>query len=125
MQFDAAVKWPSWLSRIQPRHPAQLSNLPHAFADLLDIGKDPGTFTARDFDAAIVRLQKAVDKGWIRRLTGNDCTSDLSSGDLAACVAGAGDVVLLRGDNPDIPNKARHKTNTERLIDHGPTSSPS
>jgi spermidine/putrescine transport system substrate-binding protein len=102
---------------------------------LLDMGKDPARFTGDDFDAAIARLQKAVDKGQIRRFTGNDYTSDLTKGDLAACVAWAGDVVQLKSDSPDVdfvipdsgymtstdnlcvPNKARHKTNAERLID--------
>ncbi|MEU6240422.1 spermidine/putrescine ABC transporter substrate-binding protein [Streptomyces sp. NPDC047024] len=102
---------------------------------LLDMGKDPARFTDDDYDAAIARLQKAVDKGQIRRFTGNDYTADLTKGDFAACVAWAGDVVQLKADSPDvdfvipdsgyltssdnmlIPNKARHKTNAERLID--------
>ncbi|MFJ3666709.1 spermidine/putrescine ABC transporter substrate-binding protein [Streptomyces sp. NPDC090106] len=102
---------------------------------LLDMGKDPAKFTADDYDAAVARIQKAVDKGQIRRFTGNDYTSDLTSGDFAACIAWAGDVVQLKADSPDIdfiipdsgymtstdnfliPNKARHKTNAERLID--------
>ncbi|MFI1442631.1 spermidine/putrescine ABC transporter substrate-binding protein [Streptomyces fructofermentans] len=103
---------------------------------LLDMGKDPAKFTDDDFDAAIARLQKAVDKSQIRRFTGNDYTADLTKGDLAACVAWAGDVVQLKADNPDVdfvipdsgyitstdnllvPNKARHQTNAERLIDY-------
>jgi spermidine/putrescine transport system substrate-binding protein len=103
---------------------------------LLDMGKDPAKFTADDYDAAIARLQKGVDKGQIRRFTGNDYTSDLTKGDLAACLAWAGDVVQLKADSPDVdfvipdsgyltssdnlcvPNKARHKTNAERLIDY-------
>ncbi|MEV7287460.1 spermidine/putrescine ABC transporter substrate-binding protein [Streptomyces sp. NPDC093252] len=103
---------------------------------LLDLGKDPGRFSDDDFDAAIARLQKAVDSGQVRRFTGNDYTSDLSKGDFAACVAWAGDVVQLKADNPDVdfvipesgymtssdnllvPNKARHKTNAEKLIDY-------
>ncbi|MFF8593086.1 spermidine/putrescine ABC transporter substrate-binding protein [Streptomyces sp. NPDC015220] len=102
---------------------------------LLDMGRDPAKVTADDYDAALARLQRAVDKGQIRRFTGNDYTSDLSKGDLAACVAWGGDVVQLKADNPDIgyvipdsgymtstdvmmvPNKARHKANAERLID--------
>ncbi|MFB7599399.1 spermidine/putrescine ABC transporter substrate-binding protein [Streptomyces sp. NPDC056160] len=102
---------------------------------LLDMGKDPAKVTGDDYDAAIARVQKAVDKGQIRRFTGNDYTSDLSKGDLAACLAWGGDVVQLKADNPDvgylipdagymtatdcmlIPNKARHKANAERLID--------
>ncbi|MEU2775992.1 spermidine/putrescine ABC transporter substrate-binding protein [Streptomyces sp. NPDC007162] len=102
---------------------------------MLDMGIDPGKFGDDDYDSVIARLQKAVDKGQIRRFTGNDYTSDLSKGDLAACVAWGGDIVQLQADNPDvayvipdsgymtstdnmmIPNKARHKTNAERLID--------
>ncbi|MEG3631367.1 ABC transporter substrate-binding protein [Streptomyces poriticola] len=103
---------------------------------LLDMGKDPGRFGDDDFDAAIARLQKAVDRGQIRRFTGNDYTADLTKGDFAACLAWAGDVVQLQADNPDvgflipdsgyitssdnllIPSRARHKTNAERLIDY-------
>ncbi|MFF4489001.1 PotD/PotF family extracellular solute-binding protein [Streptomyces sp. NPDC001544] len=102
---------------------------------MLDMGKDPGKFTDDDYDAVIARLQKAVDKGQIRRFTGNDYTSDLTKGDFAACVAWAGDVVQLKADSPDvdfvipdsgymtstdnmlIPNRARHKTNAELLMD--------
>jgi spermidine/putrescine transport system substrate-binding protein len=103
---------------------------------LLDMDKDPGRFTDDDYDAAIARVQRAVDKGQIRRFTGNDYTSDLSKGDLAACLAWAGDVVQLKADSPDVdflvpdsgyitssdnllvPNRARHKANAERLIDY-------
>ncbi|WP_369262657.1 PotD/PotF family extracellular solute-binding protein [Streptomyces sp. R35] len=103
---------------------------------LLDMGKDPGKFTDDDFDAAIARMQKAVDSGQIRRFSGNDYTADITKGDFAACIAWAGDVVQLKADSPDvdfiipdsgyltssdnmlIPNKARHKTNAERLMDY-------
>lgn len=103
---------------------------------LLDQGKDPGKFSDADFDGAIGRLQKAVDKKQIRRFTGNDYTADLSKGDIAACVAWAGDIIQLQADNPDIeyaipaagyitssdnllvPAQARHKTNAEKLIDY-------
>ncbi|UUN29476.1 spermidine/putrescine ABC transporter substrate-binding protein [Streptomyces sp. FIT100] len=103
---------------------------------LIDMGKDPGNFTDADYDAAVGRLQKGVDKKQIRRFTGNDYTSDLDKGDLAACLAWAGDVIQLQADNPDIkftipsagyitssdnllvPAKARHKTNAEKLIDY-------
>ncbi|MFH9423520.1 spermidine/putrescine ABC transporter substrate-binding protein [Streptomyces sp. NPDC017529] len=103
---------------------------------LLDMGKRPESCTADDFDAAVARLQKGVDTKQIRRFTGNDYINDLGKGDLAACVAWAGDVVQLQQDNPDIayavpkagymtstdnlmvPNQARHKKNAERLIDY-------
>ncbi|WP_330307632.1 MULTISPECIES: spermidine/putrescine ABC transporter substrate-binding protein [unclassified Streptomyces] len=103
---------------------------------LLDMGKDPSKFTDDDFDAAIARLQKGVDNGQIRRFSGNDYTADITKGDFAACLAWAGDVVQLKADSPDVdfiipdsgyltssdnmlvPNKARHKTNAERLMDY-------
>ncbi|MBL1289051.1 spermidine/putrescine ABC transporter substrate-binding protein [Streptomyces sp. For3] len=103
---------------------------------LLDMGKDPGSFTDADFDAAIGRMQKGVDTKQIRRFTGNDYTADLSKGDIAACVAWAGDIIQLQADNPAIkfsipsagyitssdnmlvPAGARHKTNAEKLMDY-------
>ncbi|MEU9773939.1 MULTISPECIES: spermidine/putrescine ABC transporter substrate-binding protein [unclassified Streptomyces] len=103
---------------------------------LLDMGKDPGKVTDADYDAALARLQKAVDRKQIRRFTGNDYTSDLDKGDIAACVAWAGDLIQLQVDNPDIryavpeagymtatdnllvPAQARHKANATRLIDY-------
>ncbi|MET7764088.1 spermidine/putrescine ABC transporter substrate-binding protein [Streptomyces sp. NPDC005355] len=103
---------------------------------LLDMGKRPEDVTADEYDAAIARIQKASDRGQIRRFTGNDYTGDLTKGDLAACLAWAGDLIQLQADNseiefaiPDagymtatdnllIPNKARHKKNAERLIDY-------
>ncbi|GAA2295930.1 polyamine ABC transporter substrate-binding protein [Streptomyces violaceusniger] len=103
---------------------------------LLDMGKKPEKVTADDYDAAIARLQKASDRGQVRRFTGNDYTGDLTKGDIAACMAWAGDLIQLQSDNPEIefaipdagymtatdnlliPNKARHKRNAERLIDY-------
>lgn len=103
---------------------------------MLDMGKNPADFTDADFDAAIGRVQKGVDKKQIRRFTGNDYISDLDQGDLAACLAWAGDVIQLQVDNPDIkfaipaagyitssdnllvPAKARHQKNATRLIDY-------
>ncbi|MET9608586.1 spermidine/putrescine ABC transporter substrate-binding protein [Streptomyces sp. NPDC006512] len=103
---------------------------------LLDQGKDPAHFTTADFDGAIGRLQKGVDTKQIRRFTGNDYTADLDKGDLAACLAWAGDVIQLQAGNPDIkyaipapgyitssdnllvPAKARHKANAEKLVDY-------
>ncbi|MBT2369756.1 spermidine/putrescine ABC transporter substrate-binding protein [Streptomyces sp. ISL-10] len=103
---------------------------------LLDMGKDPVKVTDADFDAALGRLQKAVDRKQIRRFTGNDYTSDLDKGDIAACIAWAGDLIQLQVDNPDIrytipdagymtatdnllvPAHARHRKNATRLIDY-------
>ncbi|MGP3948375.1 polyamine ABC transporter substrate-binding protein [Streptomyces sp. 7N604] len=103
---------------------------------LLDMDKEPEDFQDDDFDAAIARIQKAVDRKQIRRFTGNDYVDDLDKGDIAACIAWAGDLVQLQADNPAIkfalpdagfmmstdnlliPNKARHKKNAERFIDY-------
>lgn len=103
---------------------------------MLDMGVDPAKFTADQYDAAIARLQKGVDSQQVRRFTGNDYTADLDKGDIAACVAWAGDIVQLQADNPAIkyaipdsgymissdnmmvPVKARHKTNAEKLMDY-------
>ncbi|MFE7134058.1 spermidine/putrescine ABC transporter substrate-binding protein [Streptomyces sp. NPDC057638] len=103
---------------------------------LLDLGKDPASFGDADFGAAADRLQKAVDRKQIRRFTGNDYTADLAKGDLAACLAWAGDVIQLQADNPAIkyaipdagyltssdnllvPAGARHQANATRLIDY-------
>ncbi|MEW1864147.1 MULTISPECIES: polyamine ABC transporter substrate-binding protein [unclassified Streptomyces] len=103
---------------------------------LLDMGELPEKVTDDTFDAAVARIQKAVDSQQIRKFTGNDYTDGLSKGDIAACLAWAGDLVQLRLDDPDIeyvfpdsgflsstdnlliPDKARHKTNAERLIDY-------
>ena len=81
-------------------------------------------------------LQKAGDAGQFRGFTGNEYTSGLASGEIAACLAWTGDVVQLQADNPKlgyalpadghmiwsdnfvIPNKAQHKKNAEQLINY-------
>jgi len=103
---------------------------------LLDMGVHPERFTPRDFDRALARLQKAVDDKQVRRFSGNDYLDELSSGDIAACLAWAGDIVQLQLDNPHVrfalpkngylfgtddmlvPAKARHRANAEALIDY-------
>ncbi len=102
---------------------------------LLAMGKDPADFTDADFAAAIAELESARDAGQFRGFTGNEYTSGLASGEIAACLAWTGDVVQLKADNPKlgyalpstghmiwsdnfvIPNKAKHKKNAEKLID--------
>ncbi|WP_070010683.1 ABC transporter substrate-binding protein [Streptomyces abyssalis] len=103
---------------------------------MLDLGIDPEKFDGDDFDRAVARIQKAVDGKQLRRFSGNDYIDELSSGDIAACLAWAGDVVQLKLDNPDIefaipesgyrfatddllvPAKARHRANAEELINY-------
>ncbi|MGP3986301.1 ABC transporter substrate-binding protein [Streptomyces sp. 3N207] len=103
---------------------------------MLDMGVDSERFSEDDFNAAIARIQKAVDRKQLRRFSGNDYMDELNSGDIAACLAWAGDVVQLQLDNPDVefavpergylfgtddllvPAKARHRSNAEALIDY-------
>jgi spermidine/putrescine transport system substrate-binding protein len=103
---------------------------------LLEMGKDPASFTTADFDAACAEIQKAKDAGQLKGFTGNDYTKPLASGDTAACVAWSGDIVQLKADNPNlgyalpqkgfmiwsdnlvIPNLAQHKKNAETLINY-------
>ncbi len=103
---------------------------------LCELGKDPASFTADDFDAAIAMVSKAKDAGQLKGFTGNDYTAGLTKGDIAACVAWTGDVVQLQfendkvqyalpeagftlwSDNFVIPALAKHKKNAEKLIDY-------
>jgi spermidine/putrescine transport system substrate-binding protein len=104
---------------------------------MLQMGVDPSQdFTDDEFMAAVDKLQKAVDSGQIRKFTGNEYAQDLAKGNIAACVAWSGDVIQLQfsdpaikytipdagamlwSDNMMIPNKARHKTNAEKLMNY-------
>lgn len=114
-----------------------LSGLDEAFALLMQgDGVDITKWTADEFHTMCDRVEKEVRRGQIRRFTGNDYTKDLVSGDVLACQAYSGDVIQLQADNPDIrfvvpeegaelwsdslmiPDRAGHKTNAERLVDH-------
>ncbi|MFD9732757.1 ABC transporter substrate-binding protein, partial [Micrococcus luteus] len=114
-----------------------LSGLDEAFALLMQgDGVDITRWTADDFHTMCEHVERRVRSKHIRRFTGNDYTADLSKGDIAACVAWAGDIIQLQADNPDIkftipaagyiissdsllvPAQARHKTNAEKLIDY-------
>jgi spermidine/putrescine transport system substrate-binding protein len=86
---------------------------------LLDMGKQPESFTSDDFDAALAKIQQAVDSKQIRQFTGNEYTDGLASGNLAACVAWAGDLVQLQVDNPEIKfaiPDAGYLTSTDNML---------
>jgi spermidine/putrescine transport system substrate-binding protein len=103
---------------------------------LLSMGKDPSIFNQADFDAAIEKIQKAVNSGQIRKFTGNEYAPDLAKGNIAACVAWSGDVIQLQAkndkikyvipdagamlwsDNMQVPNGAKHKKNAESWINY-------
>jgi spermidine/putrescine transport system substrate-binding protein len=65
-------------------------------------GDDPTSVTDEAFEAALARVQEAVDSGQIRQFTGNEYTGPLSKGDLIAAMAWSGDVVQLQADNADL-----------------------
>jgi spermidine/putrescine transport system substrate-binding protein len=69
---------------------------------ILDNGDDPGAITDATWNAALERVQSAVDSGQIRRFTGNDYAQPLSKGDLAAAVAWSGDIFQLLDSNPKL-----------------------
>ncbi|HUW77219.1 MAG TPA: spermidine/putrescine ABC transporter substrate-binding protein [Candidatus Nanopelagicaceae bacterium] len=103
---------------------------------LLSMGKDPANFTDADFNAAMAKIQAAVDSGQVRKFTGNEYAPDLAKGNIAACIAWSGDVVQLQfadpkinytipdagvtlwSDNMLIPNKASHKANAEAWMNY-------
>ena len=69
---------------------------------MLDNGDDPAKVTDATWNAAIERIQSAVDSGQIRRFTGNDYAQPLSQGDLAAAIAWSGDIYQLLSSNPNL-----------------------
>jgi len=103
---------------------------------MIEMGIDPETFTAQQFEEACKVIEDAVARGQIKGFTGNDYTKPLVTGDTAACLAWSGDVVQLLADNPElgwtlpekgfllwsdnfvIPALAQHKKNAETLIDY-------
>jgi len=100
------------------------------------VGADPEDFNDDEWGQALDQLEEYVSAGQIRRFTGNDYIRDLNAGNIAACEAWSGDVIAAQYDNPDIkwvvpeeglglwsdnmlvPNKASHKANAEKLMNH-------
>jgi spermidine/putrescine transport system substrate-binding protein len=52
--------------------------------------------------AAIDKIDEANRAGQIRRFTGNDYTTDLTKGNVVACMAYAADLIQLKADNADL-----------------------
>jgi spermidine/putrescine transport system substrate-binding protein len=100
------------------------------------MGTNPVDHTFEEYQQAIDKLQQAVDDGQIRQFTGNDYTTDLAAGNIAAAIAWSGDVIQLQFDNPDlqfvvpdegaslwsdnmlVPINAEHKANAEALMNY-------
>jgi spermidine/putrescine transport system substrate-binding protein len=102
---------------------------------MASMGADPANHTFSEYEAAIEKLQDAVDSGQVRAFTGNEYANDLAAGNIAACVAWSGDIIQLQFDNPDlafviprdggvlwsdnmlIPMNAANKANAEAFMD--------
>jgi spermidine/putrescine transport system substrate-binding protein len=69
---------------------------------MASMGVDPANYEFSDYEAAIGKLQKAVDSGQARAFTGNDYAADLAAGNIGAAIAWSGDVIQSQFDNPDI-----------------------
>lgn len=100
---------------------------------MLSQGKDPSNFTDDDFNAAADELQKQLDSGQIRQVTGNDYLTALENKDVVAVIGWSGDVAALGGDfeftlpesggtlwtdNMLIPAMAAHKKNAEAVMNY-------
>jgi len=65
-------------------------------------GVDPNEASEADWMKAIEKLKSASESGQIRRFTGNDYQSDLTSGNVVAVMGWSGDAVQLQEDNPEL-----------------------
>ena len=102
---------------------------------MLGLGLDPSTATVEDAEAAVAKIKEHIDNGHIRRFTGNDYGTELTTGDAWVAYAWSGDVIQLKLDNPDlewlfpeegfmlwsdnmlIPKGAQHKATAEAYMD--------
>ena len=69
---------------------------------MLENGDDPAAVTDATWNAALERVQAAVDSGQIRRFTGNDYAQPLAKGDIAAAIAWSGDIYQLLSSSPKL-----------------------
>jgi spermidine/putrescine transport system substrate-binding protein len=65
-------------------------------------GVDPNKASEDEWMKAIDKIGAASESGQIRRFTGNDYASDLTSGNAVAVIGWSGDAVQLQADNPNI-----------------------
>ena len=69
---------------------------------MASMGADPLNHEFSEYEAAIEKLQGAVDDGQVRAFTGNDYIADLAAGNIGAAIAWSGDVIQSQFENPDI-----------------------
>jgi spermidine/putrescine transport system substrate-binding protein len=65
-------------------------------------GVDPAKATEADWMKAIEKIKGAAESGQIRRFTGNDYASDLTSGNVDAVIGWSGDAVQLQIEKPEL-----------------------
>ena len=105
---------------------------------LLEDGVDPaGEWDDTPWVAALDVLTEQVASGQVHRVTGNDYTDDLVSGDAVAAIAWSGDIAALNYDEPGrfqfaipeaggtlwsdnllVPAHSPHVADAQRLIDY-------
>jgi spermidine/putrescine transport system substrate-binding protein len=64
-------------------------------------GINPDDATKEDWLATIDKIKKAVDSGQIRKMTGNEYTEDLTSGNVVAAIGWSGDASLIGNKNAE------------------------
>jgi spermidine/putrescine transport system substrate-binding protein len=69
---------------------------------MLSNGDDPTKVTDATFDAALAKIQKAIDSGQVRQFTGNDYSGLMAKGDVWAATVWSGDMVQLHADNANL-----------------------
>jgi spermidine/putrescine transport system substrate-binding protein len=69
---------------------------------LLGDGVDPTTAKIDQILGAIEKISKAGEAGQFRRFTGNDYSTDLTTGNISVALAYSGDLVQLQSDNPNL-----------------------
>ncbi len=61
----------------------------------LRLGSDPATLTEDQFQAALAEVDKAVQAGYVRQVTGNSYVEVMARGDAVLAMAWSGDVLTL------------------------------
>jgi spermidine/putrescine transport system substrate-binding protein len=100
---------------------------------MLAQGNDPSNFTEDQFNQAADELQKQLDSGQIRQVTGNDYLTALENKDVVAVIGWSGDVAALGDeyafalpesggtlwtDNMLIPAMAAHQKNAQKIMNY-------
>ncbi|HRE01157.1 MAG TPA: extracellular solute-binding protein, partial [Ilumatobacteraceae bacterium] len=68
---------------------------------MMAMGIDPSEIDEAGMNAALDRIQGAVDSGQIRQFTGNEYLDPLNNGNFVACIAWSGDIANSV-TNPDV-----------------------